>query len=96
MPERKDWKKNTVDGKMIVYMVIGLGTVLVSSLGFGKPYSPAVISSVGFLVNGLVGWFYPGLYDWLDKSCLVLVVFTLFFELFWKWWRLGHVYRDDF
>lgn len=96
MPEMKDWNVKLNDTKIPVYTLIGIATSVVSALGFGKPYSPALVTIFGFFVNISVSWFFPGLLDWLEKSCLLAVVFVLLIEFFWKWWvRNQRANNDD-
>ena len=95
MPKMKDWNVKLNDRKIPVYTLIGLAMSLASALGFGKPYSPALITIFGFLVNTFISWFFSGLLDWLEKSCLLVVVFGLLIEFFWKLWVWNQCANDD-
>jgi hypothetical protein len=87
MPSRQNWKVKSDDKRAPVYMLLGMGPSLVSALGFGKPYSPAVITVVGFFVKFGLTLIFPGLLEWLQNKLLVLCVHALFFQLFWRWGR---------
>jgi hypothetical protein len=55
-----------------LYYLVGIVSALVSGLGFEKLYTPAVITSYGFILNGLLSANYPGIMNGLDK-CISLV-----------------------
>ncbi len=62
-----------------LYSLITLISTLVGALGFGKPYSPAIITTIGFVSNNLFAWFVglPGMVDWVDKLISLIVVVAL-------------------
>jgi hypothetical protein len=86
LPRREDWETKIQDMKLPMYIVVDMGSSLVSALGFGKPYTPTVITVVGFFVNFGLAIIFPGLLEWLQNTLLLLCAHALLFQFFWGWW----------
>jgi hypothetical protein len=51
LPPKEILKQKTTDSKMSVYTVISIITSSVAALGFGRPYSQVLITTIGFFAN---------------------------------------------
>ncbi len=93
-PSREVWKIRPVDPTTPIYTMFNIETLLISALGFGKPYSPAVITVIGFFVNFWISLIFPGVMYWNEKTLSVLVVLALSCQFFWS--RVCQIYRRYF
>jgi hypothetical protein len=62
--------------------MLNIEASLISALGFGKPYSSAVITVIGFFVNFWISLVFPGVMDWNEKTLSVLVVLAFHLKNF--------------
>lgn len=85
-PKGEDQKKKITDQTAPMYSLIGLISTLVSVVGFGKPNSPffTMLVGLGVSVFGPLLMDKPGLFEWLDKSVPIIVIFMLLCEYFYK------------
>jgi hypothetical protein len=69
-----------------LYSVVGMVSTIAGGLLFGRPYSPAYLSTCGFILNFFVtrALAIPGLFDWLDKCISLVAVALIFIEYFYR------------
>jgi len=80
-----------------LYSVLGLLTNLAAVLAYGKPYEPAYFSGGACLLSVLASCKWNGLWEWSDKTSLLVVpLYITGRYLYIGWWCGRRRYEERF
>ena len=72
-----------VNLRSLMHSLVGIISTVIAGMGFGKPYSPIMVYTFGFILNSIVSLIMlgmPGLFDWVDKYIPMISCFVLYAE----------------
>jgi hypothetical protein len=76
----KDWK----DFLAVLYGLIGVATNWAAALVYGKPYTPFLISGVGWGDSVILCLNVRKLWEWCEKFCMLVLPIVICIQYFWN------------
>jgi hypothetical protein len=86
----QDLTKRTADVDFLLSIILNLFVSWGGFIGFGRPYSPACVYTLGLFIGGVIGVSLPGLFQWIEKLVMILSMLSLIIEYFCisiRYWR---------
>lgn len=93
----QDVHKSTVTVDFLYSFLLNIGAPFSAAMGFGRPYGPCQVYTVGILVllNALI--LASGLLEWMDRLILHISIFAFIIEYFqigFNYWTEQHREND--
>jgi hypothetical protein len=82
-----DYKEKPAGTTFPIFLFIGMMTVTSTTVGFGRPYLPFVISFISLIGSIVIYFKAPGLMDWFEKTTLLITLLSTVIEyVYYAYW----------